>query len=574
MDSPSWQNYAAERPHLSREACAAYVEDLIRTECKDGSDEERGAISALLVQDALSDSPVHDELSLLQTARILARTEAGAKPWASKEALNWLSALAKSEKLGPEVNKAYFAYAAWCNILQFFPEHLDQLMEEHRTAILERMQDTMFMPGVSDNVRQVGPFTVMCLVLLYTSASEIFPAYDAADLQKLMNNVVERLEQYLPPKTTRMSAWSPPVYYTSLLGIAFNLVRTDILKPGRLHLVSIYAFLMAEIGSPCPVSPTLGYASSILAVSPPATLAESDSPPPMFEMAEKIAMLAARMMQRYLDDDGNAMEDKLKADNIKVSFDELELSLIAQMMQLMEVYESFREILEPYFITKAETDAAGAPGTKLIVPQVAGLMRSATMPVLGLATSFCMYKLSGSDAQLFVQRFGPEACAGVLAQVLDEQSTVQKKNTEEDEERKPIARVHVVDDQDVPKEKRDEYVSPDELLANLEALRKMGIDVRNPMEQAHNEGILDSIEKDLREKELEEERQEMEDAEAAVAAWHESKSRESKPRDERTPEERRAEKAARKAAHAEKKAAASANKSKAGKTGAEKSARS
>lgn len=518
----AWQDYVEKHASLDAASAAEYLDDFVRTQGRDGTDEERLALSKLLAREAIETPGRHNELLLLQAARFLTRQPETSKPWAEDAAFQWLSDCAAASRLEKETNAAFFAYTAMNNAMQATPDRLEQFTEAHLDRLWERLVDLTFYPDEIDEKQQAGPFTALTMAFLYSSAGAPFAAHDRAQREALVPVLEERLRKLGPPPGTQPNTWSPPLYYTSLMGIAFNVARTGVADMPSAHLLAVDAVVCSEKGSPCPVPPMISYACSLMAVVPAQLPARIEDLPPLEKLSDRLAEMLARLLTLYVTEEGDENTEKLRKDGIKVSLEELALPLVADMVQLLAVVPQYHEEMEPHFF---EPPTVGTRGTELLVPQARQLMCSATMPILALAFSHCMYLLSTEDKSLFLQRFGLEACAGILMAGED-----QSENGDEDEasgtgeQGRPIGQVEIIEDEaQVPIEERANYIGLDEMLLRLSMMEEMGVQMTNPIEQAAREGKLEGIERKIQDQERNAAEQDERDAIEALAAWHRSK---------------------------------------------------
>ncbi|SHO79384.1 Uncharacterized protein MSYG_3733 [Malassezia sympodialis ATCC 42132] len=521
---PSWRVYAADRRVLSPGEHGAYLQDFVASKGEDGSAEERVLFSRVLREDA-SLLRSHDErVALARSVRYLTRERAAAEAWTTELALRTLFQVQPEVQLVPGDQLSLDVLMAFCNLLQHDQQWTPLMAALYMQALMRVVADPDF--HVSTTEPDAYTFPVL-LALSYVAGSARFQALPHAERAALLPPVLRLLRAHGPPADARLDTWAPPKFYSALMITAFYVVRDEAGDTGDLHALAMRAVLYEEPQEPCPVSMLAAASMNILAVLPAPATPDMD-PGLLFDLGRKIARLLYALVHLYVDSSGDARASLLQEHQVHVPLETLLLPLAGQLLRMLGALEDLRPMVETIFCTTEPPDAPlpeeelaklrGVEDRGLYArsPAIPAMMSSQSMPMVAMMFAYCMFAAGKEDDELFVARFGYEACAGVLiSEMSEEHYQTFKKTFEDAESRQPLGSVSIYDeeDADVP----DDAMSPDELLERLQRLQELGITHENPLELAAKSGLLEEVEARIQAEQRAKDARELAEAEAEVA---------------------------------------------------------
>ncbi|WFD24381.1 hypothetical protein MEQU1_003081 [Malassezia equina] len=523
---PTWRVYAADRTILAPGASLAYLQDFINTEGKDGADEDRLMLSRLLVEDAPSLRMAEERAAAARCVRYLTREKITAEPWNNEQALRTLFNLQTQVDLTPSNELSLDVLRAFCNVLQYFHEQSTMLAKLYLQPLTQVVTDPAFYVSTTDPDAYTFP---ILLAFSFVTGDPVFQARPKTERAALLLPILKLLRTYGPPTDLPLDTWTPPKFYGTLMCAAFHVVREELDDTSDLHTLAMRAVLWEEPQAPFPVSILAASSANILAILPAPEKPDLD-PGLLFDLGRKIAQLVFKLVESYVSMEGEVYEHRMMEHQVRAPLETLLLPLCGQLLRMLGTMEDLRPIVEAIFCTAERPKDAWEPeegqATRLenlrdvehlgLFPRtnsICGLMSSPGMPMVAMIFAYCMYSVSQENADLFVERFGMEACVGVLISEMSEDK--YNELLKEEEKHKPLGQVSVYDEND---EFAPEDAMPaDELLARLQRLQELGIEHENPLELVSKLGLLEDIEEKIQAKQHANEARELAEAEAEVA---------------------------------------------------------
>ncbi|WFD20706.1 hypothetical protein MCAP1_002958 [Malassezia caprae] len=528
----SWCLYAAERLALAPDERLGYWQDFVASQGQDGTTEDRTLFSRALREDAASLRSHEERLAFARCVRYLSRERSEIKPWLSEDALRLLFQVQNEVNPVPENQLSVEVLITFCNLQQHEPKWLEYMASLYMRVLMKIVADPEFHVSTADPNAYTFP---VLLALSHVASSARFQALARAERAALLPPILQLLRTYGPPSDVPLDSWAPPHFYGALMATAFYVVREEVDDTGDLHALAMRAVLYEEPQAPCPVSMLTAAAANILAVLAAPETPDMD-PGLLFDLGRKIARLLFSMVTLYVDLEGDAKKELLKKHKVGMQLETLLLPLSGQLLRMLGALEDLRPIVEEIFCTTEppkkprEAQDGHEPNKETLrglehrglyarSNKISAMMSSQTMPMVAMIIAYCMYTASQENMDLFIERFGYEACAGVMISEMSEEDYTKLKTAAEDmDERSPLGTVTVYDedDEDVP----EDAMPPEELLERLQRLQEYGITHGNPVEEAAKLGILERLEARVEARQRANEARELAEAEAEVAKLH------------------------------------------------------
>lgn len=523
----AWRAYASGQEGTASEARLAYWQDFLATGESDGTDKEHKALSTRLFHEASSLSSQEERLALARCLRRLSRTKAGAQPWGTEKGLRLLFSVQGELDLTPANALAIEVLRAFSNVLQHFHERADLLSHLYMDTLMRIVRDPSFEASAEDPDAFAFP---VLLTLSYVTGGPVFAALPREEQCTVLPPILRLLREHGPPPGTAADTWHPVKFYGALMCTASYLLRSEPTDTGDLHALAFRAILCEAPQTPFPVSSLSGAAVQILALLPAPETPDVE-PGLLFDLGRKLAQFVLTIVEEYMLR-GDPLTKPLQRDGVFVSLETLLLPLCVQLLRMLEAVKDLRPIVEAMFCVQEpppfykpyentlEADGLAHRGLFPRTIEIPRFMCSQSMPMTAMVFAFCMFAISDEIVELFVARFGFEACAGVLvSKMSDEDFEKFSESLERDpEQQRPIAEVRVYNDDD--EMAPSDAMSPDELLSRLQRLQELGVEHQNPLEIASQLGLLDHIEKKIEAEERAEADRDLADAEAQVARLH------------------------------------------------------
>lgn len=486
-------------------------------------------LSRLLVEDAPSLRAVEERAAAARCIRCLTRERTTAEPWNSERALRTLFKLQMHVGLTPSNELSLDVLRAFCNVLQHFHERSSFMAKLYLQPLIHVVTDPAFHVSLSDPDAYTFP---VLLAFSLVTGDAVFQARPQAERAALLPPLLRLLRTYGPPTDLPLDSWAPPKFYGSLMCTAFYVVREELEDTGDLHTLAMRAFLWEEPQTPFPVSMLSASAANLLAILPAPEKPDLD-PGLLFDLGRKIAQLVFKLIESYVTMDGEVCEHRMREHQMHAPLETLLLPLCGQLLRMLSTMEDLRPVVEAVFCTAERPKDAWEPeegqakrlenlrdvqhlGLFPRTNNISGMMSSPAMPMVSMIFAYCMYTISQENADLFVERFGMEACAGILISEMSEDKNNEfLREAEEEDKAKPLGQVSVYNEND--ESAPEDAMSADELLARLQRLQKLGVKHENPLELVSRLGLLEEIEEKLQAEQRAKEERELAEAEADVA---------------------------------------------------------